>query len=248
MAFTIELLGSALALLAGMIFAGELGRRLGERRADGGGGGLGVVEGAIFALLGLVLALTFSHSLSRFDLRRDLAAAESNAIGTAWLRLDLLPEAPRQQLKAGLRDWLDARLQTYRSPADKAALQAQERLQDAIWNGGLAGAAGTQATQILLLPALNEMFDSAGARDIAANSHPPAVVYILLFGLAVICALVAGYGMGKDRAHDRVRTVLFALVSTLAVYVILDMEYPRDGLIRITGVDEALTQLRASMR
>lgn len=246
MSFTVELLGSALALLAAMVVAGELGRRLGLRRA--GGGSLGVVDGAIFALLGLVLALTFSHSLSRFDLRRDLVAAESNAIGTAWLRLDLLPPEPRGQLQSGLRNWLDARLASYRNRADAAALQAQGRLQDEIWSAALVGAAGAQATQILLLPALNQMFDSANARDIAANSHPPVIVYVLLAGLALLCALLAGYGMAREVSHDWLRSGLFALVSTLAVYVILDMEYPRDGLVRISGVDEALVQLRASMR
>lgn len=246
MSFTVELLGSALALLAAMVVAGELGRRLGLRRA--GGGSLGVVDGAIFALLGLVLALTFSHSLSRFDQRRDLVAAESNAIGTAWLRLDLLPPEPRGQLQSGLRNWLDARLASYRNRADAAALQAQGRLQDEIWSAALVGAAGAQATQILLLPALNQMFDSANARDIAANSHPPVIVYVLLAGLALLCALLAGYGMAREVSHDWLRSGLFALVSTLAVYVILDMEYPRDGLVRISGVDEALVQLRASMR
>ena len=246
MSFTVELLGSALALLAAMVVAGELGRRLGLRRA--GGGSLGVVDGAIFALLGLVLALTFSHSLSRFDLRRDLVAAESNAIGTAWLRLDLLPPEPRGQLQSGLRNWLDARLASYRNRADAAALQAQGRLQDEIWSAALVGAAGAQSTQILLLPALNQMFDSANARDIAANSHPPVIVYVLLAGLALLCALLAGYGMAREVSHDWLRSGLFALVSTLAVYVILDMEYPRDGLVRISGVDEALVQLRASMR
>ena len=88
-----------IALLAGGLFAGmlvllEIGRRLGLRRlaldSEAVRAGFGVVEGAIFALMGLLIAFTFSEAASRFDTRRQLVVEEANAIGTAYLRLDLL--------------------------------------------------------------------------------------------------------------------------------------------------------------
>ncbi len=88
-------LSIALALFAGMLLLLDIGRRIGARRraqdAGGAGAGTGAVEGAVFALLGLLVAFTFSGAASRFDARRALVVEEANAIGTAYLRLDLLP-------------------------------------------------------------------------------------------------------------------------------------------------------------
>lgn len=95
---------SAVGLLVGIILLLELGRKLGRRRrgqdGEGAGAGLGVVEGAVFTLMGLLVAFTFSGAASRFDLRRQLIVEEANAIGTAWLRLDLLPA----EAQPGLRE------------------------------------------------------------------------------------------------------------------------------------------------
>src|SRR5512142_402713 len=94
----------AIGLFVGMIGLLELGRRLGRRRQakdeERARAGLGAVEGAVFALLGLLIAFTFSGAASRFDARRELIVREANAIGTAWLRLSLLPA----HAQPGLRD------------------------------------------------------------------------------------------------------------------------------------------------
>ena len=113
---------SALLLSGGLFVAMfamlELGHRLGVRRrridAEGAAAGTGVVEGAVFALLGLLIAFTFSGAASRFDERRKLVVEEANAIGTAYLRLDLLPSAAQLDLRASFRRYLDARLAVYR--------------------------------------------------------------------------------------------------------------------------------------
>jgi hypothetical protein len=89
---------TTLALFLGMLLLLETGRRLGVRRLasdpEGARAGTGTVEGAVFALLGLLVAFTFSGAASRFDQRRDLIVEETNDIGTAYLRLDLLPASP----------------------------------------------------------------------------------------------------------------------------------------------------------
>src|SRR5262245_47987101 len=89
-------------LFLGMVLLLEVGRRLGQRRqsldAEGGRAGLGAVEGAVFALMGLLIAFTFSGAAARFDSRRQLIVDEANAIGTAWLRLDLLPASAQPAL------------------------------------------------------------------------------------------------------------------------------------------------------
>ena len=119
----------ACSLLAAMLVCLELGHRLGTRRALREGepehAGFGIVEGAVFALLGLLMAFTFSGALSRFDERRKLIVDEANAIGTAYLRIDLLPAAAQGELRAGFRGYLDARLAAYRAVLDFDAVEAK---------------------------------------------------------------------------------------------------------------------------
>jgi hypothetical protein len=100
---------------------------------------------------------------------------------------------------------------------------------------------------MLLLPALNAMIDIATTRTMAAQLHPPTVVFMMLFGLALAASLLAGYGMTGSRARSRFHMLGFALVMAIAVFVILEIEYPRLGWIRVDAFDQALVDLRESM-
>ena len=241
-----------------MLVLQDVGRRIGRRRlahdAEGARAGLGVVEGSVFGLLGLLLAFTFSGATSRFDDRRQLIVQEVNAIGTAWLRIDLLPPDARPAIREGVRQYLDARLSAYRKLPDlEAAMQdlaISLRIQGEIWTSAVevsrtdAGA----AARMLLLPAMNEMFDIAEARTIAARMHPPPVIFAMLGALALAGALLAGYGMAARQTRSWIHVVGFAAAMAVAIYVIMDLEYPRAGLIRVDQFDQALVDLRASMK
>jgi hypothetical protein len=101
---------------------------------------------------------------------------------------------------------------------------------------------------MLLLPALNQMIDVTTTRTMTAQMHPPMVVFVMLFGLALAGALLAGYGMAGGKARSWLHMVGFAAVLAGAVYVIIDLEYPRLGLIRVDAFDVALVELRSSMK
>jgi hypothetical protein len=101
---------------------------------------------------------------------------------------------------------------------------------------------------VLLLPALNAVFDIATTRTMAAQMHPPKVVFGMLAGLARARSLLAGYGMAASRTLSWIHMVAFAAMLALAVYVILDMEFPRFGLIRVDAFDQVLIDVRASMK
>lgn len=234
----------------------EAGRRLGMRRrahdGDAYGSGLGAVEGAVFGLLGLILAFTFSGAATRFDVRRALIVEEANDIGTAWLRLDLLPPASQPSLRQNMRDYTDARIAVYRALPDiEAALEdiaKADALQDEIWRLAVAGTGPETAPRaaMLLLPAVNDMFDITNTRTWAAATHPPPVIFALLFLLALFCALFAGHGMAGPR-RNWLHMIGFALVLAGAVFVIADIEYPRLGLISLKDFDRAIVDVRATM-
>jgi hypothetical protein len=243
-------------LFVGMLVLLEVGRWLGQRAKaydeQGARAGLGAVDGAVFGLMGLLIAFTFSRAATQFDTRRQMIAQEANAIGTAWLRLDLLPPGSQPEMRELFRRYLDSRLAVFEKIPDMKAVDDEEArtalLQAQIWARGTA--ACRQAPDPLtaqVIPALNEMFDVAALRSAGARIHPPAVIFVMLGMLALISALLAGYGMAGGRARSWIHMVGFGLIMAATVYVILDLEYPRRGFIRIDRFDQVLLQLRQSM-
>jgi hypothetical protein len=250
---------SIAGLFFGMLLFSELGRRIGlaklARDSEGLAKGADAAEAAVFALLGLFLAFTFFGAASRFEDRRHLINEEANAIGTAYLRIDLLPGDARPELKDLFRRYLDTRFATYRNVADQAATQAKlaegAALQREIWTKAVSASlrpeAPTQAA-ILLVPALNQMIDITATRVMAARNHPPNIVFLLLAGLCLVGALLVGYGTSLNKDRSWLHTLVFAAILSLTTYVIVDLEFPRLGLIRIDSADQAFVDLRDSMR
>lgn len=246
------------ALFAGMLLFLEVGRRTGRRRAardaEQASLGLGAVDGAVFALLGLLIAFSFSGASARFDNRRHLIVEETNAIGTAYLRLDLLRPDARSTLQALFRSYLDARLAIYRAIPDLDAARAElaraEALQEEIWRAAVPAAreSDTPGTPMLLLPALNAMFDLAATRTAAMLMHPPTIVFVMVSALALASSLLAGFGMAAASSGRWIHMIAFAAALAGACYVILDVEFPRLGMIQVSNFDALLVKLRAGMR
>jgi len=248
-------------LLAGFLFLAllgmiELGRRLGISKRTRHGTvseGLGAVEGAVFGLLGLLIAFTFSGAASRFDSRRGLIVEEANDIGTAWLRIDVLPTEAQPALRDKFREYTDARIAVYRAFPDIAAARDQlaraNAIQTEIWALAVPAAqAGHASAPMLLLPAINSMFDIANTRMWAALTHPPPVIFVLLISLSLCCGLFAGYGMAAAPHRNWLYMLGFSLVLSGAVFVIVDIEFPRLGLIRLDSFDKAIVDVRESMK
>jgi hypothetical protein len=101
---------------------------------------------------------------------------------------------------------------------------------------------------MLLLPALNQMIDITTTRVVATQNHPPLVIYLLLATLSLIGSLLAGYSMSGNKDRNWLHMVAFVVVLSLAVYVIIDLEFPRLGLIRVDAADQILIELRKSMQ
>src|SRR6267142_2625914 len=164
----------AAAMFVGMLICLEVGRRIGRRHLARDPQLMSThsaMDSAVFALYGLLLAFTFSGAPARLDARRQLIAQEANIIGTAYLRVDLLPADLQPAMRQQFRDYLDSRLETYRKfkdiEADKAGLAKSAQLQQEIWSQAVAatrsGASHAEAGK-LLLPALNEMINITTTR------------------------------------------------------------------------------------
>ena len=249
----------AVLLFLGMLILLETGRRVGVRRrsreSEGERGSLGTIEGAVFALFGLLMAFTFSGAASRFNEKRMLIAEEVNAVEVAYLRVELLAEEARPALRELFRKYVDSRLETYRRlPNMEAAgleMAKSKNFQEEIWVDAVAATrlpGSHPAAGLLLLPAVNNMIDIATTRAMALQSHPPGVVYVLLFCLGLICSLLAGYRMSSGLHRSWLHILGFTVITVVIVYVALDVEYPRVGLFHLQSADQMLLELHERMK
>ncbi len=251
------LVGLALSALVfiGTVSCLDIGFRLGSRSRDGASTeGTSAIEAAVFALLGLLLGFSFAGGITRLDARRHLIVEEVNNIGTAYLRLALLAPADRAELQPMFREYVGARLRAYeRLPQMDAAnveLADAARLQQLIWCRAVAAtsAAPTRTPALLLLPAINSMIDVTTARSVALHTHLPALIFALLVLVAFLSALLAGHAMAKRMARSWLHIVVYALVTAITIYTVVDLDYPRAGFIRVDAADDAFTKLRESIR
>lgn len=247
----------AIGLFVGMVACLEGGFRIGRqastRHPELTHEGIGAIEAAVFALFGLLLGFSFAGATSRLDTRRDQIVQEANAIHTAYLRVDLIPESEQAEIRRLFRDYLDARVRMFAhlpdfTTADQELAQA-ERLQQEMWAHAVrvsrAEPAGNAAR--LLLPALNDMMDLTTARSIALRTQLPRLILVLLISLALMSGLLAGYAMAKRERRSWLHALLYSAFIAITVYAVLDLDNPRSGLIRLDAADAAMVKLRSSI-
>jgi hypothetical protein len=240
-----------------MTLVSVLCHRLGRRKLpeeDSPADVSGAIIGAVFALLGLLIAFTFSGANSRFEARRQLIVQESNAIGTAYLRLDLLPASSQAPLREKFRFYTASRAALYEKLTDDSAarneLARASVLQKQIWAYAVAASTDPQhqSARLLLLPALNEMIDIVTTRSVAIQTHPPLLIWAMLFAISLSCAGLTGYRAGISGRSGYFYHILLAVITACVLYVTLDIEYPRYGLVRLDTVNHVLIELAETMK
>jgi len=196
----------------------------------------GIIVAATLTLLGLLIGFSFSMAISRYDQRKNYEEAEANAIGTEYLRADLLSAGDAAKVRALLREYLDQRILFYTTRDGPQLHQVNTytaSLQDELWSAVRVPAA-TQPTPILALAVsgMNDVLNSQGYTQAAWwNSIPPAA-WALMAAIAVCCNLLVGYGARPGRARAYLLLVL-PLVVAVAFYLIADLDSPRTGIIRV---------------
>jgi len=212
-------------------------------------------EGLVFAMLGLLLAFSFSGAATRFEDRRHLIARESNALGTAWLRLGLLDARDQPEVRALFRQYVDARISSYDALPDLEAAQLRYRyaksLQPAVWAAAQRSALRPEAAPgalVAVMPALNEVFDVELLREAATLNHPPTAIFILLFTLALFASILVGFRAAEADRRPWLHNLSLAILVALTTFVIFELEYPRRGLVRVDEMDRLINETREGMQ
>jgi hypothetical protein len=211
---------------------------------------VGIVQGAFFALVGLILAFGLSLAIERYDSRRAAVVEDADTIGTTYLRAQTLAEPMRSSSIQLLKRYTDASIALSKAvPTTDGfarAVAREDDLQRRLW--ALAGNALTAAPQDsaprLYVESLNAMIDQQTVRVSALNNRiPSAVLALEVLGAAFAFGLLALYAAMHGRGATTV--VLAGALVTVLLLVIFDLDRPTRGLIRVP--DAPLVALRASM-
>jgi hypothetical protein len=219
----------------------RLGRRHREESNDAAITHVGALQTALLGLLALLLGFTFAMAATRFEKRKALVVEEANAIGTTFLRSKFLLEPHRQVVAGLLRDYVAARIAAHNERSEgarRAADATGSRIQQELW-AQTEGVGAQQPTSVpvgLFIHALNQAIDLREESRAALDNHvPETVLFLLILVTAVSLALVA-YGSGLTGHRRFVLHALFALLLVLVLTIILDLDRPRRGLIKVSQV------------
>jgi hypothetical protein len=199
-------------------------------------GDFGVILGATLTLLGLIIGFSFSMAISRYDQRKNYEEAEANAIGTEYVRADLLPAADAARVRALLANYLDQRVLFYITRDKQQIRQINARtaqLQTELWSAVL-GPAAAQPTPIvsLAVSGMNDVLNSQGYTQAAWWNRIPIAAWGLMAAIAICCNLLIGYGARSVNAEGGLLLVL-PLVVSISFFLIADIDSPRAGVIRV---------------
>lgn len=213
---------------------------------------LGAINGTLLGLLGLLLAFTFGMASARYDARRKLIVEEANNISTVILRTEILPDSLTHTLKEKLKTYVETRIGFYTAGMDKAKMKEYtlqgDNTSKEIWNMVAAYAKKENALVKTseLVPALNAMIDITTTRREAGEANiPDSIMYFLL----LLCCC-SSFLLGYDNRHtiDWILLIGFAIVLSITVITIIDLDRPRSGLINMDSTNQLIVELRGMFK
>jgi hypothetical protein len=205
-----------------------------QNQTEDSHGDFAFVLGAALTLLGLIIGFTFSMAVSRYDQRKNLEEEEANAIGTEYVRADLLPAADAEKVRVLLKNYLDQRVLYYKA-RDKQKLSRVRAeialLQTEMWSA-VATPAVLEPTPVkaLAVAGMNDVLNSEGYTQAAWWNRLPIAAWTLLITISIFCNLLIGYV-----AHRKSAFLFLILPITLSIslFLIADIDSPRGGVIRV---------------
>ncbi len=193
-----------------------------------------VVQAATLTLLGLIIGFSFSMAISRYDLRKTYEEAEANAIGTEYLRAELLPPAEAAAVRAQLEKYVDLRILFYKTRNQRELQQINAdtaQLQTEMWSAVEAPAKAQPSPVIALAVAgMNDVLNSQGYTQAAWWNRIPASAWALMIAIAICCNVLTGYG---ERSARSALLLVLPMVISISFLLIADIDSPRRGLIHV---------------
>lgn len=209
----------------------------------------GTILAATLTLLGLIIGFSFSMAISRYDQRKNLEEEEANAIGTAYVRADLLPAADAARLRTLLKEYVDVRMEFYDTSEIELhpdITRRRAKLQADLWST-MAGPAAAQPTAVmaLALKGMNDVLNAQGYTQAAWWNRIPHAAWLLMMFIAICSNVLIGYGTQGTKASRRLLFVT-PLVVSISLMLIADIDSPRGGLIHV--YPQNLKSLAESLR
>ena len=207
------------------------------------------VQSAALTLLALVIGFSLSMAVGRYDQRKNYEEEEANAIGTEYIRADLLPAAQSQQLRDALKHYLDLRMRFYaRHDEDTLAGINKETaaVQNTLWQAAKAGAlVSPNPVSALAVAGANDVINTQGYTQAAWWNRIPHSAWLLMVMLGIFCSFLVGYGTRGHKAYVPLLSIM-PLVVALSFMLIADIDSPRKGIIRV--VPQNLQSLADSLK
>lgn len=244
MVFLMTVAFSWLSVEAGYLFA-DFWRRRGEKEKEGP---IAAMEAAMLGLLAFVLTFTFGMAASRFDARRELVLDEANAIGTAYLRAQMLPTPSGAEIQRLLRDYVKTRLEAIQPGKLEGSIAKSEQLHNLLWAQTVAVARDMPNSTVLLLfvQSMNEVIDLHQKRlTIALRNRIPASIWDALYLVAGITMISMGYYLKVTDSQRSIATVALSVSFSVVILLIVGLDRPQAGLIEVS--QQALIDTQKSM-
>ncbi len=194
-----------------------------------------LVLGATLTLLGLIVGFAFSMAVGRYDQRKNYEEEEANAIGTEYVRADLLPSGDADKLHALLKQYLVHRVVFFqtRNPEELATVNREAAdLQNQMWSI-VARAAQAQPTPVntLVVSGMNDVLNRQGYTQAAWWNRIPVAAWMFMFAIAICCNFLLGYAAGEEKTRRPL--LVLPIVLAIAFLLLADLDSPRGGVIRV---------------
>jgi hypothetical protein len=212
---------------------------------------IGPMTAAMLGLVGFLLAFMVSFAADRYETRRTLILEEANAIGTAYLRAGYLPEPIGHDSRDLLQEYIDLRLVIAQPEHLEAAFARSEAIQGALWTKAEALVAETGGSDVyaLYLESLNDLVELHSQREIAAfYARVPPTLLLALIVFASLGMLVLGFNNSYDGRRSVFALAALILVFGSVIYLIIDLDRPREGLFKVSDQPLAIVEERIDRR
>ena len=214
---------------------------------------IGAAEGALFGLLALLMAFTFSGAYERYETRKTHLIEEANTFDRVYNYIDLLPKDMQPAFREDVRQYFDEYITIFKNIANTMKvnqdLSKAQYLEDKIWKATVKAnleATDKNTSQIYVM-AFSDMFETAHTGYYWTQVHPPMVIFILLVGLAALGSFLIGYNAAENKRIISVHVLCYVLLTAVTIDIIINIEFASIGFIGLDIFDQILLTVRGNM-